>query len=1094
MQAPFADPLSGIAPVTRRLPFIGREPEMRLIGALLESVAFDRPASARALVISGEVGIGKSRLLEEMQRVAHERSFQVLDSHIYESGGAIPYLPFIEALRPAIRSTPLESLRAYLGLLPDSARLHAASQEERAATVDVSPSLAGGPMLTALARLFPDLPGTLHTGTLTDLLSQDQEKFRLFDAVATLLERMAEDRPVLLAIDNLQWADSASLELTMYLTVRLHHSRVALVGVTRSPGSTPVGVPASPEDMAAAATAIRTLGELVRQGLLTLLPLGPLSPDETRLYLRALLPGEIPDHLASALHARAEGNPFFLEELVRMLAVRGQLILRESEWHATQTVGSALPESIYRAVEQRLQGLSLPCQEHLRVAALFGRTFPSAALATVLRESEAKAQIFIDEALQAGVLAHTPSNDAHRQDELAGETASPSPPNGDYMFSQGIVQEVLRGQVPAYRARELHGEIGAALETLYGAQAPAAELAHHYALGELRQPALHWSILAGEEAMRQQAYREAIGHFHTALKWLDERDTTQRDERLPAPSQLSLWIGQCWFKVGDLKQAMHAFQQALEWWESGSRLRSTRQRGLLLAQVNRLMSDIYRMQGKYEQALSHLLAASHAIDGAQGQKTGGDSRSSTTERILQLQAQATLDLLMAKPESAEQALWQSHQLAAGIGDRESQAFALHLVGWIRGWGARIHEAIRYQGQAYALYTAIGDPYRASLVDQGLGIIYQALGEVEQARLHTLRGIERARRYGVRQVLGWLYFNQAIMALVEGNWQGCETHLQQAMQEAETVQNERLKPVVLEAWAELYFRKGDWHLAEQRFTASIQYAMNTEWYQSAVALYGHFLAVTGRSAAAKVQLERAAELPEASGYSGHFYIPFLAEGFLHLGKSEQATKYIDRIRALHGFMYFGVAVDRILGQVAVQEGDWETAERAFEDALALCRKVHNRPEEATILYEQARAALLFTRKHASPASFAHINALCDQARMLFQEYGMARSVVLVETLQEGIQQLKVPEHTAIAVQKAGKAAPSPFEPHIDLQLTRREQEVLRLVAEGYTDREVAETLFISHRTVNRHLSNIFVKLDVTGRAAAVAYAIRQGMVG
>ena len=790
MQAPFADPLSGIAPNTQRLPLAGREAEMGVIGALLETAALDRPVGARALIISGDVGIGKSRLLEETQLEARERSFRVLDSRVYESGGLIPYLPFTEALRPVIRSTPPEQLRVYLGLTPDRSQERVESPEGLAATDDVSLSLAGAPVVTALARLFPELPGMLRTSARAEVLSQDQEKFRLFDAIASLLERMAADQPVLLSVDNLQWADSASLELTMYLTVRLHRSRVALVGVTRPPGSDRTGTLAAPGDMAAAAMTIRTLGELVRQGMLVMLPLGPLSPDATERYLHELLPGVIPGGLASALHARAEGNPFFLEELVRMLTIRGQLARREGAWRITEPIGPALPESIFRAVEQRLQGLSQPCQERLRVASLFGRTFPLASLATVLRESEAKAQVFIDEAIQANVLAHAPARDIRRRDELAGEDELPAGHSttstlpSDYIFCQGIVQEVLCSQLPAYQARELHGEIGTALEEYYGARAPAAELARHYALGELSRQALRWSILAGEQAMRQQAHREAIGHFRVALKLLDERGASSNDESLPAPSQLYLWIGQSWFKVGDLEQAMQSFQRALEQHEPGSQARSTRQPGLLAAQINRYMSDIYRMQGHYEQALSHLRAASNALDQARTLETGGENTASSAERILQLQAQATLDLLMARPASAEQALWQSHELAAGIGDRESQAFALHLVGWIRGWGTHIHEAIRYQEQAHALYTAIGDPFRSSMVDQGLGVIYLALGEIEQARLHTLRGLERSRRYGVRNALGWLYFNQALMALFEGNWQACESCLHQAMQEAE----------------------------------------------------------------------------------------------------------------------------------------------------------------------------------------------------------------------------------------------------------------------------------------------------------------------
>jgi DNA-binding CsgD family transcriptional regulator len=203
-----------------------------------------------------------------------------------------------------------------------------------------------------------------------------------------------------------------------------------------------------------------------------------------------------------------------------------------------------------------------------------------------------------------------------------------------------------------------------------------------------------------------------------------------------------------------------------------------------------------------------------------------------------------------------------------------------------------------------------------------------------------------------------------------------------------------------------------------------------------------------------------------------------------------------MRNLRGFMYYGVSVDRILGEMAALQEDWQAAEQAFEDGLALCRRSQNQPEEAAILYEQARTALMRSRggSQAENARLEQrVQELCEQARELFERYGMQRSVALVDTLREGLRQLEG---------RKGRREDLPLvvAPHLahadyrlDLRLTRRELEVLRLVAEGRTDREVADILVLSTRTVNRHLSNIFVKLDVPGRAAAVAYAIRQRLV-
>ncbi len=1101
MQAPFVDPLSRLEQLKVTLPLVGRDAEMQLIRLLLQTVSLDAPQGARALTISGEMGIGKTRLLAALFAEAQQVGFRVLEASAYEVGNMPPYFPFVEALRPFLRSTGTEKLRRYTGL----------SAPEQAAEIseDGDLALSSTALITALARLFPGLPAMLQVEPTVEILPPDQEKFRLLEAVATLLERVATEQPILLAIDNLQWADSASLELMLYLTVRLRTARIALVGATRPPhlpdkqgGDPPTSTMAT-----------RALTELMRNGMLLILPLGTLSEAAATEHLQTLLPGTIPPSVAQAILTRTEGNPFFLEEMVRALTINQQLVLRDGVWRAASVSSTKLPTSIVLAVEQRLQGISAPCQELLQIAALCGRTFPLDALMQVLEKSAGEVQTAIGEAVQASVIAHLPATPAEMNEDdamLDIEYPQMLPPQL-FTFCQGIVHEVLYSGVPAYRARQLHAALGRALEAMYGPEADghAAELAHHYAAGGEKEATLRWSLLAGEDAARQQAHREAISHFRLVLKLLGNNTHTLKN--VPTRAELHLTIGELWFKLGELEQAGNAFQQAL------TQLQSQPQETLLLARANRLSSDVYRMQAKYEQALAHLQAARSAFSRdaqaneiastdrltyvpwlpGRGFQTGTPAvleQISINERTQLLQAQAMLDLLLNRPAEAESALWQSYQMAVEIGDRSSQAFALQIMSWIRGWGERIHETLRLQKQANELYVALGDPFRAALVEQGLGSIHQALGEMEQAHLYTQRALARARRYGVYSVMGWLYWNQATLALSQGQWESCEEHLQQALQEAISTNNTRLKATALQARAELLFRRGNWSEAEQVFQDAVLAATNTDWLPSTLALYGHFLAVTGRSSQARIQIERAIEHPTMPGFSGDFYIPFLAEALLHIDAPAEATTYVERIKNLRGFMYYGNSVDRILGIVAVHTGDWEMADRAFEAGLVLCRRANNQPEEAAILYEQARAALIRN------APLQQVYALCDQAHALFAQYEMQRAIAMVDTLREGATQLQrrenessldTPAHFSSPVVTTTKKQQMGYT--LEMTLTKREIEVLRLVAEGHTDREVAETLIISPRTANRHLSNIFVKLDVPGRAAAVAYAIRQGLV-
>ncbi|MEO8970259.1 MAG: AAA family ATPase [Ktedonobacteraceae bacterium] len=1141
MQAPFIDPLSGIEQFPKALPLVDREAEMQMIRLLLNTVSHDMPYGPRALTMSGEVGVGKSRLLAEMYTEAGVQGFRVLEGRAYETGSMVPYLPFIEILRPLLHSSTETQLRNYVGL----------DEEMPSANMPQGISLTGMPLIAALTRLFPELPKLLRTTVEYEMLLPDQEKFRLLDAIATLIERVALEQPVLLSIDNLQWTDSASLELTVYLTVRLHTSRVALVGATRPPRSLNNWTADDPSiAMSASIAAAKTLSDLVRHGLLLFLPVGPMNEESATQHLRYVLPGNISRHITQTLLSRAEGNPFFLEELVRTLTINQHMILRDSTWRATRRIDTVVPENITLAVEQRLQGLSDACRELLRVASLFGRTFPLDALINVIHTTREGVQSLLDEATEAALIAKTSPTESIWDDDSESDVF----PSVDYLsaletthllptiylFCQGIVQEVLSAEISQQRVQLLHGSIGAALEAHYGksASAHAAELVRHYALGGEKKTTLRWCILAGEDAARQQAHREAISHFRLALRLLEVDTQVQEVYPIPSPAQIHLTIGESWFKLGQLDSAAQAFQQTLDILQQARAEETVWSASVLMAQANRQLSDVYRMQGNYEQARTHLQAASIALNtqanvmgmtditagmGVYEQATTIVARTqfapwfaeraspgstrvmnlqriSIRERILLLQAQATLDLMHYHPEEAEAALWESHQLATEIVDRSSQAFALHFVGWIRGWGEHIHQAIRLMKQANDLYIAAADPFRAALGDHALGIIYTALGEMEEAQRYTSRGLERAHRYGVQYNLGWLYWNQGILALFQGDWVNSEDHFQQAMQEATVNANARLKPVVLQAQAELQFRRGNWFEAEQLFQSSIQAAAATEWYPGTLALYGHFLAVTGRRAAAREQLDLATSLPEPPGFAGDFFIPFLAEGYIHLGSIEQAATYTERIRKLRGFMYYGNSVDRIFGVVAAQTNDWEVAEQSFADALALCRRAKNQPEEGAILYEQARSALMQSGTHTTGSQQAHhllehMHNLCNRAREIFTGYDMHRSIALVDTLQEGVKQLEL----------RGTREPVPIL-HGEVQkqttiagytlhftFTRRELEVLRLVAEGHTDREVADALIISPRTVNRHLSNIFVKLDVPGRAAAVAYAIRSGVV-
>src|SRR5579883_3252826 len=209
IQWPFASNPSPQRPASSLAPLVGREREMELLRHALKSIFTGSdhfaPTPPRAVFVAGAAGVGKTRLLRELATEAAASDAIVLWGGAYESGLLPPYLPFTEALRPYLRSRSPDYLRRLLGLsaAPDG---------------NGQSALVPSAGLQALAQLFPQIAALPGMPAASETLTPEQEKFGLLDGIATLLERLAAEQPVLLCLDDLQWADSASLELLLYLT------------------------------------------------------------------------------------------------------------------------------------------------------------------------------------------------------------------------------------------------------------------------------------------------------------------------------------------------------------------------------------------------------------------------------------------------------------------------------------------------------------------------------------------------------------------------------------------------------------------------------------------------------------------------------------------------------------------------------------------------------------------------------------------------------------------------------------------------------------------------------------------------------------
>lgn len=376
--------------------FVGREREMEALRAGLERRG---PARDRFFLVSGEPGIGKTRLCEEIAAVARGGGAQVLVGRCWEAGSAPDYWPWRQVLRAHVSTT-------------DAA--------------DLARDLGGGAAL--VAQLVPEIAGRLGKSTrdaAASVFVTEPARFALFDSIAQYLESAARGRPMLLVLDDLHAADPASLHLLRFVVRSLHDAALMIAVTYRDPET--YGQP----EVAA------LVAELAREGQsLPLVGLG--EPDVTRL-LEATAGATPQPELVRSLHRRAGGNPFYLDALLRSPEVAGRLQLADGEGAA-----HVLPNAVRESVRRRVERLATPCIEALQVASAIGLEFDLGAVAHVCGTEVETMRTLFEEAVAAGLL------------HPAAET------RGGLRFTHGLVRETLHDDLPPARRLALQPRADAA--------------------------------------------------------------------------------------------------------------------------------------------------------------------------------------------------------------------------------------------------------------------------------------------------------------------------------------------------------------------------------------------------------------------------------------------------------------------------------------------------------------------------------------------------------------------------------------------------------------------------------------------------------
>jgi eukaryotic-like serine/threonine-protein kinase len=484
-------------------PFVGREGELAELAADLDAAVAGRGG---VVLLAGEPGIGKTRLAEELAARAAEHGALVLWGRCWEGEGAPAFWPWVQVVRGYVQTQagdPSE-LRRDLG----------------AGAADIAQ------LVPAVRERLPDLPDPPP-------LEPDAARFRLFDSLAGFLRAAAGRRPLLLVLDDLHWADAPSLALLRFVGRELEGAGPLVVGSYRH------------TEMDRGHPLLAAVADLTR-GQHRRLLLGGLGQRDVASFV-ALVAGVEPSaELAAALHRQTDGNPFFVTEVVRLLAGQGGL---DSAAAGAAVLGGRLPEGVRAVVAERLGHLSNDCRRVLEVAAVIGRDFQQRVVQPASGLDAGPLLALLEEAEAARVIGTVPGG------------------LGRWRFGHTLVREVLHEGLPAARRLRLHGLVGEALEAVYGADPGPrlAELAHHFveaapASEELAAKAVRVATLAGRRALEVLAWEDAAGLFERALAALELTERPDQHVRC----ELLLAVGEARMAAGDVAAGRDAYRQAGE--------------------------------------------------------------------------------------------------------------------------------------------------------------------------------------------------------------------------------------------------------------------------------------------------------------------------------------------------------------------------------------------------------------------------------------------------------------------------------------------------------------------------------------------------
>ena len=668
--------------------FVGRENSM---AALKEALEEAEAGSGQFVGLVGEAGVGKSRLLFEFKSLLPQSEYAYLEGRCLHYGGSMSYLPF------------LEILRSYFEIKEgDREFIIKKRMAEKIAGLDEKLESALPPLMELLSLKVEDEDFIK--------LEPQQKRERTFEAIRNLLIRMSQERPLVLAVEDLQWIDKTSEEFLDYLIGWLASTHILLILLYRPEYTHQWG----------------------SKSYYSKIGLDQLSTsDSAELVQYILVGGEVAPELRELILSRTGGNPLFMEEFAHSLLENGSIQRKDHQYVLSSEPSSIqVPDTIQGIIAARIDRLEDNLKRTMQVASVIGRDFAFRILQTItgLRE-ELKAYLLNLQGL-----------------EFIYEKSLF--PELEYIFKHALTQEVAYNSLLHKRRKEIHGKIGKAIEQIYAERLEEfyEMLAYHFDQGEVWEKAFLYLFKSGDKARQAYASHEAIAFYTHAIE-VSGRITPalEKQELFPVYEGRGL----VWLLLTKLDEAIADFQMMRQMTRaSGNQRKEGESLGhLALAHLQKFSEEHFPLVEQYAQEAMQL-----------SQQTGDQKILAKSLSSLGLVHQARGNL----PE-ADRNLESSLQISRREGFKESWSQSIAFLGIQAYWQGHFQRAVHIGQESLAVSRDIHDGFNELLTLGNLGLAYWGVGNYAEAFRVLHEGIRKAKerdsKFGIGRMtntLGWLH--------------------------------------------------------------------------------------------------------------------------------------------------------------------------------------------------------------------------------------------------------------------------------------------------------------------------------------------------